>query len=254
MKKPILIVLGLLSLLLLSGVAYAEGVWINPTPSGVPVIKTKLATPVLVSPENNTHLFNYPRVTTLIWRPVPNADQFIVEIARREGTQWVIEKTTTISAKIPSGKFSSTSFTYTYRSDNDGRWRVTAVNSSGWYWNSDPSAYRVFYYKTKTDLPAPVLVSPVNNTQFYHYPRITTVTWKPVQGATGYKIEIQEGLGFGAYWSSSITDTILGPLNTAYTFRFVGAQPGRWRVSALNSDGLYYNSAPSEYRTFTYHL
>ncbi|MGA2938617.1 MAG: hypothetical protein ABSF52_16160 [Syntrophobacteraceae bacterium] len=33
----------------------------------------RLATPVLVSPTNNTDFQNYPRDTTLVWQPVKNA-------------------------------------------------------------------------------------------------------------------------------------------------------------------------------------
>jgi len=37
---------------------------------------------------------------------------------------------------------------------------------------------------------------------------------------------------------------------TAYTFNFIGAQPGRWRVWPLNRNGKRGN--PSEWRTFRY--
>jgi hypothetical protein len=39
---------------------------------------------------------------------------------------------------------------------------------------------------------------------------------------------------------------------TSLTFEFVGAQPGRWRVSATDRSGSSLASPPSDWRTFSY--
>jgi hypothetical protein len=206
---------------------------------------TQLATPVHVSPYNGQQLYTYPSVTTLTWKPVSSATSYLVERAYYDGT-WHSYPAVTIYGNY------ATSYTFTFVGDQPGRWRVTAKDGST-HPNSVPSAWWTFSYKTKPTLSAPVLISPVSNAYFYHYPRTTTLSWKPVPGATGYKIERQYCTAtFSTCWNyAPITKT--GPLNTYYTFNFVGAQPGKWRVTALGST-YFYNSAPSAWRVFTFRI
>ncbi|MGH3915349.1 MAG: hypothetical protein ACRDTC_18370 [Pseudonocardiaceae bacterium] len=53
--------------------------------------------------------------------------------------------------------------------------------------------------------------------------------------AAGYFVEIEclhcSGEGQWSLWHSTTTDA------TDYTFDYVGAQPGRWRVAAVATDG-----------------
>jgi hypothetical protein len=44
--------------------------------------------------------------------------------------------------------------------------------------------------------------------------------------------------------------TVRGVTGTSYTFNFVGAQPGRWRVSSVNGGGVA--GPPSGWRQFRY--
>ena len=81
-------------------------------------------------------------------------------------------------------------------------------------------------------LEKPIQLSPANGQVFDHYPRKTTLEWKAVFGATTYVVEI--GYKSGNKWdsySSRYSNT------TSYTFNFVGAQPGRWRVWAVGAGG-----------------
>ena len=77
----------------------------------------------------------------------------------------------------------------------------------------------------------------INSYAFAHFPRFTTLVWRPVVGAVSYDVEYESGTGCTtgtavcATWSphsgSPATTSALG-----YVFSFVGAQPGRWRVVA----------------------
>jgi hypothetical protein len=95
-------------------------------------------------------------------------------------------------------------------------------------------------------LLAPVPLSPADGTTFSHNPRRTTLTWQHVPHAVSYTVEVQRKYA-GAWYP---TMTAPGITTTSYTFDFVGAQPGRWRVWAVGEHGQ--QSAESEWREFRY--
>lgn len=85
-------------------------------------------------------------------------------------------------------------------------------------------------------LGVPVQVSPVNNSHFTHFPRNLTVRWAAVKNAATYDVEIDcQHCRKSGQW-----DTDNGPawkvgsnINAlAYSFVFMGDNPGRWRVRA----------------------
>lgn len=79
---------------------------------------------------------------------------------------------------------------------------------------------------------APTLLSPADGTRFHHYPRTVTLAWEKLPGARYYKVEIQfESTGW-APWGD-----VKSVRGTTHTFDFVGAQPGRWRVWAVDAEG-----------------
>jgi hypothetical protein len=82
-------------------------------------------------------------------------------------------------------------------------------------------------------LSAPVLASPADGSLFFHYPRETTLQWQAVTGAAQYDVEIQCDFCDGQ-WSTWREATITG---TSYAFTWVGDNQGRWRVTAIASDG-----------------
>ncbi|MBO0725456.1 MAG: redoxin domain-containing protein [Blastocatellia bacterium] len=99
-------------------------------------------------------------------------------------------------------------------------------------------------------LPAPKLVSPEHLSRFDHYPRTTALVWEAVPGAAGYRVETD--FQYSGVWASesrgyAITVDVTA---TTYTFSFVGAQPGRWRVWALDASGR--EGTKSEWREFVY--
>ncbi|MCK4528327.1 choice-of-anchor D domain-containing protein, partial [candidate division WOR-3 bacterium] len=87
----------------------------------------------------------------------------------------------------------------------------------------------------------PTQLSPADGSVFSNYPRKTTLEWSAVPGATSYTVEIdcyhccQSGK-----WCTDVGKTYKLVPNikaTSYTFNFVGAQPGRWRVWAVDAIG-----------------
>ena len=66
--------------------------------------------------------------------------------------------------------------------------------------------------------------------------------WSAVPGATTYTVEIDcyQCCATGK-WCTDVGKTwklVANLRETNYTFDFVGAQPGRWRVWAVNAAGL----------------
>ena len=87
----------------------------------------------------------------------------------------------------------------------------------------------------------PIQVSPPDGSVFDHYPRTTTLEWRPLFGAVGYRVEVDcfHCCEYGE-WCTDIGITWMEDYvaGTTYTFDFVGAQPGRWRVSGIDATGL----------------
>jgi hypothetical protein len=108
------------------------------------------------------------------------------------------------------------------------------------------------------NLPAPKQISPDDNAVFEIYPRITKLEWEAVEGAASYAVELDvcESLMTRTRCvnpqplrrtSNSYTANITG---MSYEFSFVGAQPGRWRVWAVDKQGR--DGFKSPWRTFVY--
>jgi hypothetical protein len=100
-------------------------------------------------------------------------------------------------------------------------------------------------------LPAPRLLVPKDGSILDHYPRYTTLAWNPVPGADGYCV--QSDYESGERWLSASYDSVPVLHHTyipTYSFNFVGAQPGRWRVWAVDAQGN--PGLKSEWREFRY--
>ncbi|MER2622694.1 MAG: PASTA domain-containing protein, partial [Accumulibacter sp.] len=110
---------------------------------------------------------------------------------------------------------------------------VKACNSTGC---SDFSNFDLGYPGTLT---APQQLAPPDGSIFDNYPRTTTVQWQPVPLAESYNVEVDcyDCCRTGA-WCTDIGATWViytGIRSGSFTFDFVGAQPGRWRVWAVAS-------------------
>ncbi|MFA9454976.1 MAG: hypothetical protein ACERK6_13805, partial [Candidatus Aminicenantaceae bacterium] len=100
---------------------------------------------------------------------------------------------------------------------------------------------------TEVDLTEgpPKLLSPANGSIFDHYPRTTTLKWEALPGVSGYRVEVQYQSGVSWYTWRDVTVT-----GTSYTFNFVGAQRGMWRVTAISGGGV--QGPPSAWWGFRY--
>lgn len=108
------------------------------------------------------------------------------------------------------------------------------------------------------NLPAPQPISPDDNQIFDIYPRVTKLEWDAVDGAVSYAVEVDYCQFRGNSHQCLDPQPLLSPFNppalnimkTSYEFSFVGAQPGRWRVWAIDKDGR--DGFKSAWRTFVY--
>jgi hypothetical protein len=104
----------------------------------------------------------------------------------------------------------------------------------------------------------PAQLTPAPFTQFSHYPRNTTLAWSSVldpSGPVSYRVEVQwcGGTVYNPTNCQPRSNWCPGALSsTTCNFDFVGAQPGRWRVRAVDNAGN--QSAFSDWSTFAYSL
>ncbi len=114
---------------------------------------------------------------------------------------------------------------------------------------SDVVGYDPSCSQLPTALSAPRQIAPPDGSVFDFYPRTTTLEWSSVRGAASYQLEIEFSYPPDWQWSS---DYISGQTveDASFTFDFVGAQPGRWRVTALDENGT--PGAPSPWWGFEY--
>jgi len=96
-------------------------------------------------------------------------------------------------------------------------------------------------------LPAPVQLSPQDNQIFDVFPRNTKLEWNLVTGAVAYAVEIESCWRRSQEVQKRLPDDgecinpapyeeKFGLHETTYEFFFKGAQPGRWRVWAIDKD------------------
>lgn len=107
---------------------------------------------------------------------------------------------------------------------------------------SNYSTVETFRKEIRSVLAAPVLLSPKCGSVFSIFPRTTHLQWEAVPGATSYTVEIDcFDCCVDGKWCTDVGRTWLVVPNIrtlSYTFDFVGAQPGRWRVWAAGGGRL----------------
>jgi len=99
-------------------------------------------------------------------------------------------------------------------------------------------------------LAVPKLLSPAAGAVLEHFPRETTVVWVAVPGAAAYTVEwdFRDESGWASERNGALSR--VRATEPVATFRFVGAQPGRWRVCAVDAAGK--EGPKSEWREFRY--
>lgn len=100
-------------------------------------------------------------------------------------------------------------------------------------------------------LREPIMLEPAEGAVLANHPRQTTLRWTPVPGAASYSVKIEycEPSGCQDATARSLK-LVTGLTSTFYTFDFVGAVPGRWRVWAVGADGR--ESPKPRFREFRY--
>lgn len=131
-------------------------------------------------------------------------------------------------------------------------WRVRAKLNGQWGEWSELRSFDVEPpAEERASLPAPKLLAPAPKTVFNHYPRKTVLSWEPVPGAVAYGVEVD---WFMQRWNTDhqgrSESLYSGIQETQLTFSFMGAQPGRWRVWAVDAQGRA--GAKSEWWEFSY--
>jgi thiol-disulfide isomerase/thioredoxin/tetratricopeptide (TPR) repeat protein len=98
---------------------------------------------------------------------------------------------------------------------------------------------------------APKLLSPAPGSVFGHYPRETTLVWAEVPGAVSYVVEWDyKGADMWASEQRGTPGALIRATQPEATFQFIGAQPGRWRVWAVDAAGQ--PGPKSDWSEFTY--
>lgn len=120
---------------------------------------------------------------------------------------------------------------YTVFKDNSGRSSFRSLNLlKPDTTSSNPSG-----------LAAPQQLQPPDGSVFSNFPRTTALSWTTVDAAATYGVEIDCFQCCQANrWCTDVGGPSLiqeGLARPAYTFDWVGAQPGRWRVWARDASG-----------------
>jgi hypothetical protein len=139
------------------------------------------------------------------------------------------------------------------------RWKGGIFATSDWEGSECKGEYFGEYQHVEVEaeaveLSSPKQISPANGAVFSHYPRKTTLKWHAVSGAKSYTVEIDcFHCCTSNKWCTEVGRTWKVAKNLtriSYTFNFIGAQPGRWRVWAVGDDGQ--EGPKSEWWEFQY--
>jgi hypothetical protein len=133
-------------------------------------------------------------------------------------------------------------------------WRVRATDGATEEDASNVVSYTFDLPPSEGSLPAPELLAPSDRSVFDIFPRTTTFEWTTVAGAVGYGLEIDYCQNSNPWCLDGVRSDFLWfetrHPGTTFTINFVGAQPGRWIVWAVDGQGRM--GAKSAWRSFLY--
>lgn len=133
--------------------------------------------------------------------------------------------------------------------------RLTVESFTRFTDRSGRSNYNNRYTFTRNYISTPKQLSPRNNQVFNVYPRTTVLTWSKVQDAKYYGVEVDclhccEKNKWCIDVKNKAWKVATKLTSPTYTFNYVGAQKGKWRVWAIDKNGK--RSPKSPWRTFEY--
>ena len=165
-------------------------------------------------------------------RGIPYTNSVSNKVTRNtEAIQFVYKKghATTTLIVTPAGRNRIAVRSLTKFTDGSSRSNYTSI---------------AYFRKMTTVRPVSTLAAPVQTSRcgqtYNHFPRKTNVSWKPVRGAVKYIVEVdcfhccKSGKWCTDVGKSWKKETVKG---TRYSFNYVGAQAGRWRVRAVDRNG-----------------
>lgn len=135
--------------------------------------------------------------------------------------------------------------------DRGARWQFIGSNLSAAERTTIGNTALASADRVDQSLIAPRLTAPDDGAVFSTYPREMTLKWQPSPNAASYVVEWD--YSYNGKWhleEQKLPDDGFPVRGTEYTFEFVGAQSGRWRVFPVNAAGA--RGTPSEWRTFRF--
>ncbi|GAB4193277.1 MAG: hypothetical protein Tsb002_23620 [Wenzhouxiangellaceae bacterium] len=92
-------------------------------------------------------------------------------------------------------------------------------------------------------------VSPPDGTTFSHFPRTLNLEWQALTDASRYIVEVEaQDLD---KWFPQPTESRLVSVTTSQSLEFIGAQPGRWKVTAIDDQEKIIGESPWWHFEFT---
>jgi hypothetical protein len=129
------------------------------------------------------------------------------------------------------------------------KWLAILLFAAGILWYAFTTVPKGWGMLDNFESNHPTLSWPYDATRFDVYPRSTTLRWLPVSGATHYLVEVQWENPTDGLWHA-LPNYPVSVEDPSYTFNFVGAQPGRWRVAGVNAKNQ--KTQYSDWWYFTY--
>lgn len=96
---------------------------------------------------------------------------------------------------------------------------------------------------------APALISPADGSVLSDYPRTLTMRWQRIPLAVSYQVAVEYCDDAACATTHPLTSESVTA--TEATAEFIGAQPGRWRVAAVDAHGTQASWSPWSHFAYT---
>ena len=125
---------------------------------------------------------------------------------------------------------------------SSGQYSVSLTVSNGITSQTKTLSNYITVSSNNSILPAPSLASPSDSSTFNYFPRTLSLFWNGVNGVAYYMVEVDyynPSINQWEYdYNGSIWQTYSNITANTQQINFAGAQPGRWRVWAVDANGV----------------